>query len=60
MAQNQMKKQADQGRSEHQFAKGDHVFLQMKPYKQNTLKDDHCQKLVPKFYGPYTVLKRVG
>ena len=27
MAQNHMKKQADQGRSEHQFAKGDQVFL---------------------------------
>jgi hypothetical protein len=27
MAQNRMKKQADQGCSEHQFAEGDQVFL---------------------------------
>jgi hypothetical protein len=36
------------------------VFLQLQPYKKNSLKDDHFQKLTPKFYGPYTILKRVG
>jgi hypothetical protein len=36
------------------------VFLRLQPYKQNSLKAKHCQKLAPKFYGPYTVLKRVG
>jgi hypothetical protein len=36
------------------------VFLQLQPYKQNSLKADHCQKLAPKFYGPYTILKHVG
>jgi hypothetical protein len=36
------------------------VFLCLQPYKQNSLKTEHCQKLAPKFYGPYTVLKRVG
>jgi hypothetical protein len=60
MAQNHMKQQANQGRSERQFEEGDHVFLRLKPYKQNSLKAEHCQKLAPKFYGPYTVLKRVG
>jgi hypothetical protein len=49
MGQNHMKQQEDQGRSEHQFAKGDEVFLRMKPYKQNSLKANHCQKLAPKF-----------
>jgi hypothetical protein len=60
MAQNHMKQQEDQGHSEHQFVEGDQVFLRLQPYKKNSLKDDHCQKLVPKFYGPYIVLKRVG
>jgi hypothetical protein len=60
MAQNRMKQQADQGRSECQFAEGDQVFLRLQPYKKNSLKADHCQKLVPKFYGPYTILKHVG
>jgi hypothetical protein len=60
MAQNRMKQQADQGRFERQFAEGDQVFLRLQPYKQTSLKAEHCQKLAPKFYGPYTVLKHVG
>ena len=60
MDQNRMKKQADQDHLEHQFARGDHVFLRLQPYKKTSLKAEHCQKLAPKFYGPYTVLKRLG
>jgi hypothetical protein len=59
MAQNRMKQQADQGHSECQFVEGYQVFLRLQPYKKNSLKADHCQKLAPKFYGPYIVLKRV-
>jgi hypothetical protein len=59
-AQNRMKQQVDQGHSECQFVEGDQVFLQLQPYKQTSLKVEHCQKLAPKFYGPYIVLKRVG
>jgi hypothetical protein len=60
MAQNPMKQQEYQGHSEREFAEGDQVFLRLQPYKRNSLKADHCQKLAPKIYGPYTVLKRVG
>jgi hypothetical protein len=42
MAQNRMKQQANQGRFERQFAKGDQVFLRLQPYKQNSLKAEHC------------------
>jgi hypothetical protein len=59
MAHNHMKQQEDEGHSEWKFTEGDQVFLQMHPYKKNSLKFDHCQKLVPKFYGPYIVLKHV-
>ena len=38
MAQNRMKQQADQGRSECQFVEGDQVFLRLQPYKQTSLK----------------------
>jgi hypothetical protein len=31
MAQNHMKQQADQGRYEHEFVKGDHMFLHLQP-----------------------------
>jgi hypothetical protein len=60
MAQNRMKQQADQGHSECHFVEGDQVFLRLQPYKKTSLKYQHCQKLVPKFYGPYIVLKHVG
>jgi hypothetical protein len=60
MAQNYKKKQADQGRSERQFVEVDRVFLRLQPYKKNSLKAEHCHKLEPKFYGPYTILKHVG
>jgi hypothetical protein len=60
MAQNCMKKQATQGRYERQFAEGDQMFLRLQPYKQTSLKVDHCQKITPKFYGPYTILNCVG
>jgi hypothetical protein len=60
MDQNHMKKQATQVQSKHQFAEGDQVFLRLQTYKKNSPKADHCQKLAPKFYGLYTILKRVG
>ena len=60
MAQNHMKKQANQGQSKRQFAEGDQVFLWLQPYKKKSLKADHCQKLAPRFYGPYMILKHVG
>jgi hypothetical protein len=60
MDRNHMKQQVDQGLYECQFVEFDQVFLQIQPYKRNSLKADHCQKLAPKFYGPYIVLKHVG
>jgi hypothetical protein len=60
MAHNHMKKEAYQGRFEHHFFEGDHVFIRLQPYNQTSLKYQHCLKLAPKFYGPYTMLKHVG
>jgi hypothetical protein len=60
MAQNHMKQQTNEGNSEFQFPEGDQVFLHLQPYKKTSLKGEQCQKLAPKFYGPYTILKRVG
>ena len=55
-----LKQQIDQGFSKHKFVEGDQVFLVMQPYKKNSLKVENCQKLAPKFYGPYTALKHMG
>jgi hypothetical protein len=51
---------SNHGYSKHQFVEGDHVFLRLQPYKNTSLKVEYCQKLSPKCYGPYTILKKVG
>jgi hypothetical protein len=60
MTHNRMKQHGYQGLFERQFTEGDQVFLRLQPYKKNSFKANHCEKLAPKFYRHYTVLKCVG
>lgn len=55
-----MKKQADLYCWELQFEVGDEVFFEVCPYRQKSLARKHCEKLVPKFYGPYRITGRIG
>ena len=54
LAQNRMKQQADQHRSERSFDVGDWVFLRLQPYTYMSLEQaNKDNKLSPKYYGPY-------
>ena len=59
-AQLRMKKQADQGRSERSFAVGDQVFLKLQPYVQSSLAPRANQKLAFKYFGPFSIVAKVG
>jgi hypothetical protein len=50
----------DKHRIEHNFEVGDLVFLRLQPYKQSSLKKSGAEKLKPRFYGPYRIMRRVG
>jgi hypothetical protein len=55
-----MKNQADKGRTERSFEVGDLVFLKLQPYIQSSLAPRANQKLAFKFFGPFSVVQKVG
>ncbi|KAL8158749.1 hypothetical protein V2J09_000286 [Rumex salicifolius] len=60
-AQNRQKQAADARRSTREFQVGDHVYLKLQPYRQQSLKNRNIpHKLSPRFYGPFLVTDRVG
>ena len=60
LRQNRMKTQADKHRSEREFQVGDSVYLRLVPYRMKSLADHSYHKLLPKFYGPYEIMERLG
>lgn len=59
-AQQRMKHYAGKQRTERELQVGDMVYLKVQPYKQTSLAVRTNIKLASKFYGPYTVIERVG
>lgn len=59
-AQDMMRNQANKRMREVVYEVGDKVFLKIQPYKMKSLAKRLNQKLSPRFYGPYEVIKRVG
>ncbi|XP_071923203.1 uncharacterized protein [Coffea arabica] len=55
-----MKQIADARRSDKEFTVGDMVYVKLHPYKQHSLKSSSCQKLAPRYFGPFPVIERVG
>jgi hypothetical protein len=59
-AQQRMENQANKHRSEREFAVGDQVYLKLQPYVQTSVARRPSHKLGFKYFGPYTILKKVG
>lgn len=59
-AQQRMKKYADQHRREEEFQVGEAVYLKLQPYRQKTLARRPCEKLSARFYGPFSIIERIG
>ena len=51
---------ADRKCTDCHFSVGDQVLLKLQPYTQSTVANRPFPKLAYKYFGPYTVLERVG
>lgn len=60
MAQERQKKFYDQHRIERSFEVGDIVYLHLQPFCQLSLKKRKVEKLQPRFFGPYKILRKIG
>ena len=60
MAQNSMRQQVDQCRTERESEVGDWVFVRLQPYKHVSLKSGGKHKLSPNFYGPYQIVQKIS
>lgn len=56
----QMEKQDNKKRMDYQFQEGDLVLLRLQLYPQQTCTKWTSQKLAQRFFGPFTIIKRVG
>jgi hypothetical protein len=59
-AQNRMKLQADHHHTDKEFSIGDKVLLKLQPYTQSSVASRPFPKLSYKYFGPYTVLEKIG
>lgn len=55
-----MKQQVDSHRREVNFQVGDYVLLRVQSYLQRSLAHRKCEKLSPRFFGPYKIIRCVG
>ncbi|KAD7479631.1 hypothetical protein E3N88_02767 [Mikania micrantha] len=58
--QDRMRTQANTKRRDVSFEVDDYVFLKIQPYRQKSLAKHRNEKLAPRFYGPYRVLRKIG
>lgn len=59
-AQQRMKKYIDLRRSERNLEIGQQVYLRLQPYRQTSVAYRRALKLAPRFYGPFTIIRKIG
>ena len=59
-AQHRMTQRANKKRSERSFSMGDSVYVKLQPYRQHSVHKRICHKLSAKYYGPYTIIQKIG
>lgn len=59
-AHHRMQIQEDSHRREVEYRVGDHVYLKLQPYCQQSLAKCPFQKLCARYYGPYVILQKIG
>ncbi|XP_074347673.1 uncharacterized protein LOC141686543 [Apium graveolens] len=59
-AQQRMKNAYDSGHRELTFSVGEWVWLRLQPYRQLTIARQNYHKLLPKYFGPYRILAKIG
>lgn len=57
---NRMKQIADASRCDIEFKQGDMVFLKLQPYRQSFVFKLAHQKLACRYFGPYSILRKIG
>ncbi|KZV13561.1 transposon Ty3-G Gag-Pol polyprotein [Dorcoceras hygrometricum] len=59
-AQQRMIKQSNAHRRDVSYAVGDKVFLKLRPHRQQSVCSRVFQKLAPRYFGPFTVIRKIG
>nr|GEX45693.1 hypothetical protein [Tanacetum cinerariifolium] len=56
--QDKMKSLADKHKSDKEFEEGVWVYLKLQPYRHATLRQGKQNKLSPKYFGPFLIIKK--
>ncbi|XP_068657889.1 uncharacterized protein [Aristolochia californica] len=55
-----MKNTYDKGHRDQSYTPGNYVWLRLHKYRQLSITTSKCNKLSPKYYGPFQILEHIG